>query len=506
MLNGGRFMIDIKMSKDIRRNCYEDILASVLKFWKREYQLCFLETWGFKFTNTSASIGAGLDPQKGNIEKAVDEYCGVTIEWNSFSLSEIENIKNEISQGMPVCIRIDKYNCPWSNCYYEKKGRHHCLVVGIDWDDEILCNDPFYDVIGEQLPKADLLNGCSDYAVFKVKKQYNVINNWRELVYKMIQTMNCEKTFIEMGEFARRIGKMRNFNKEHKYADDPWFYPLFVKLRVLANGRKLASQTLKYISQKFGVPQLNLVGDMLEQCGNLWLKVHSLLLKECYKKNAQDKVFKTAEEKIIEISNMEKTVLLKIKEIIQGKMDKIQCNENNLNILNVIKSSKIDLNDYFNNKTFYKQGMEITNYMSKIGHFIYSDENILGTDERVDKEFDNIQCREQIIKIPGRLCKYLYIAAFSDFSSEFGIFEIIYSNGNIEKMELDIPNWIFPECRYDYVINVGKAGRYYQGNTYILKQTANLYVKQVSISEQIPIIAIKLPENPSIHVVDIYMS
>lgn len=498
-------MIKIEMLKDIRRNCYEDILASLSRYWNREYQLCFLESWGFKYTYPSASIGAGLDPQKGKLEKTAKEYCGVIVEWNKFSISDIENIKNEILKGQPVCIRIDKYNCPWSNCYHEKRGQHHCLIVGINEFLEMFCADPFYDVCYEKLPKSDILEGCTDYAVFRIQKQYYITQNWRELVKKLIHTIDRENVFEEMRSFAKQIGKINDFKGEHKYVDDPWFYPLFVKIRVLANGRKLASQSIQYISQKYEVSQLSLIGNMLEKCGNLWLNIHSLLMKECYKETTHKKTFKIAEEKIIEISYMEEEILLNIKEVLGGREIELQDNEEVLDIIDVTNNPKINLSDYFNNKAFYKQGMEVANYMSKAGHFIYSDMNAFGANERVNKKYDNVQCSGQIIKVDNRSCKFLYILGFSDFSSALGTFEIIYETEDIQRIEVDLPNWIFPECKYDCIVKAGKAGRNFQGNNFELKQMANIYIKKIDIKEQTPIIAIKMPENKNMHIVDIYI-
>jgi hypothetical protein len=40
-------ILDIKPLRDQRRNCFEDILATLAPYYSRDYELMFAESWNF---------------------------------------------------------------------------------------------------------------------------------------------------------------------------------------------------------------------------------------------------------------------------------------------------------------------------------------------------------------------------------------------------------------------------------------------------------------------------
>ncbi len=75
----------------------------------------------------------------------MDKYHGLHCEEHAFECKDalLTFIKQQISQGTPVVLETDIYNCPWNKFYHTNHNQHFILLTEYD-NGTLYCLDPYY--------------------------------------------------------------------------------------------------------------------------------------------------------------------------------------------------------------------------------------------------------------------------------------------------------------------------------------------------------------------------
>lgn len=499
--------LNIKPLRDMHRNCYEDLIVSVLNWLGKEYEPIFSQTWGFHFDSKKKDIGLGLDAGITSIEEMTKKYTGIEIKWVPYKMDK-EIFFTELKNGNPIFIKTNRYYCPWSDVYKEKKSQHYCLALGFNESGALYCMDPFYSVECALLEDEDLKYGCTEIGLIENRND-NVDFNWKTILFDMTEKMKENNVFIEMRDFADKIEKLGRLDIRNIVNEEPWLSPIFMKLRLIANGRKLAANTLSYLIERYNLDIRQQLVEDITECGNQWSLVHSILMRNSYLKEIDQKGLLVCKEKICNLSIKESQLIECLTYFLKyGQMQENSLKEKNVSKLNIDRKILLDTTQLNNNKAFYMELNHVKNTMSKQEHFILvnSQKELSGYISNYEQSpYDNMICEGQIINVNHLMCQSIWLEGFSDFSTAIGNLQVIYSTGEIYEVQLEMPNWIFSECHFDEKIEIGKAGRKYEGKNYVLNHVANLYKIKIKVNKEKEIVKIQLPICENLHLITVYL-
>lgn len=517
-------LLDIPAIHNDSRNCYEDLVASVALWWGRRYEMMFAEAWGFAFHNLpGAGLGEKLEAGRGKIEVSLEKHHGISVQWQeqkSASLA-LDAIRHELGMGNPVCLNIDKYWCPWGNTYKEGHDRHYCLVGGVDeTEGGLSCIDPFFHMENDKLSVEDFLQGYGAYAVFRIGVDPGTDFDWKGIIRKAVDrlgTGNGEAgAFDSLRRFSKSLREELDMGSETHGYGSVWFCPLFLKLRIAANGRNLFSATLRYLAECHNVKGLASIADRLEHAGRKLMSVQSMLVKTTFLPDQENRVRGSACEKMEEIAGIEEKIAEDLLELTGRQENAVTRGEEVPSPDGGTEENAgirfVDISSHLNNHGFGSMTYENCSAdLSRMGHlFLREGLPEDGIFEAEGMKFglpflgngvnDNISCRGQKVEIPdGEYTKAVFLGC-CDFgeSSESVVFE--YSEGVEEVLPLEFASCFFPQGAERTIVWTGPGGRRMDGKVMPVRKKMNLYVCGCKLGAMNRLERIRLPYNPNLHI------
>lgn len=306
-------LLEIKPEKYNTYNCLESTLVTVAKYFKSEYKLMFLDSWGFKFIPLSSAskkyinFGERLhDGIQGDFDIILEKYYGISIFWNkSDRFREVLKIVyKELNSRYPIAINIDAFWCNWTRTYKRIHASHFILVIGLDEEHkEFICSDSYCNDNFERISFEELKKGIIMYCTFRRKKISKKFEIKEFLIKELTNKFTCslhgnQFTMIKM--FADEFENLFDLKNEIRECKDIYAITILRKLKEIADGRKNFSQSLKELYLIDKDKNLLVKSKEIENIAKIWEGIRVSIMKAIIKCDFFDK--KKIAEKISEIA------------------------------------------------------------------------------------------------------------------------------------------------------------------------------------------------------------
>lgn len=282
-------MLNIPLIYTAELSCMTSPVISFMAYKKLNYELAFLQSWGFSFVEEDkkypGALGPRIWPGKDNVFECLTVYYNVKFkEYQKISKKKIYSIiKKNISKGMPVIIHTDFYNCSWSKLYRKEHLNHACMVAGLDDTGNLYCIDAAPLNNGAFMQLQDFFEGTTGCFEIDFDGYKNNLFDWPAVLQRAISQIHSENTFPAISEFIACFET--GFNVEAEILTCPhspenayinW------KIQRIAGGRELFSLTIKHIGERYGINDLLSLSERLIVVSDGWKQVQLLINKSFY--------------------------------------------------------------------------------------------------------------------------------------------------------------------------------------------------------------------------------
>ncbi|MEB7040092.1 hypothetical protein [Staphylococcus gallinarum] len=220
-------------------------------------------------------MSEGIITRKHSYDKYFEESGIITNKVHTQNLTDSINIiDSNLKKGYPTIIDIKSNNCPWLKSINEKfVFQHFCIIVGRT-EQGFKCLDPSNGQSVYILCYEEYLKGNTFIIEFQkngnTKKIFNLKKNIINIIYD-----NNEFIYDNINKFTAYIE-----NKDVVAFED--YNEISMKLKYISNGRyKLSKILKKYFPLVYEEQEMfRLAIDMLKKCGENWLIIKNLILKQ----------------------------------------------------------------------------------------------------------------------------------------------------------------------------------------------------------------------------------
>ncbi len=506
-------------------NCFEDILITIASHYKIEYRLAFSGAWGFEFKPLEASnnllLGERIGNDVRNLTNLLYKYCNVeVVRFDSGEpIEELKIIRKYLVQEIPIGVFIDTFWCPWLHGRYQRvHDVHHCLIIGIDEDNNLYCLDPALNLNISVLWYNDFINGFKNC----VKYEFNVINenhDYLELLKESTAKLNDKKFYNDIRVFAKEFKDSFDFKLEYqKFNVDVWYVLIDRNLRLIAAGRTLYAEFIELVSKELESDKLLDVKYQLQKVASKWNMIRGILTKS-YRKGCCHDVKEKVYYILNEISDFEENLIYNLYQIVNSnqyiKKEKNLPILNDLGLLNNTEIVALNLADSLNNKAFVANEDDTFKAdLTGTGQFFIP--NGLEQEQSIQvngmyfklpplitEEYDNISCAGQKINIEKSIYQsimFLGCADNGDFLDEATIF---FETGEELKIPISFTDsWRLPKFN-ESIAWTGIGGKWADDRFEVHSNEQRIFAREDLIGKQGIIEAIKLPDCSNIHIFSI---
>jgi|GEM_PF-1085209 len=281
--------LDFKFISKEHYNCIENVLATLMTTWDREYTLMFSRNWGFamlpgehKNDLLGYRIGGGIY----NVWECLNEYEGVeTTEVHGDIKLQREVLNNLLAEGKPVIVEMDGYYAPWKDVYFKYHTQHFCLVVG-QLEDGYGCLDPYVNSDINLLPYNffDMAQVKCIMIEAKEKKQqidlYKLLKDATDIILMEEEEISGIAGMLAFGDkFEMEVDLQA---EKAGYEDMIWMAPMVFRLSDIGSRRLNFSETLSSLYKRFGYQELEDIRVQVEKAGWVWRRIRRTVISEMY--------------------------------------------------------------------------------------------------------------------------------------------------------------------------------------------------------------------------------
>ncbi len=291
-------------------SCHQGLLATYASYQKREYDMIFSESWGFKYQKEDQPFGMSLDPDYQNRrELLLEKFHGIKVLDKLYTEKNglIDIVQSKLPQS-PIILHCDVFDCPWNISYQRNHIDHFILIIGIsDNFRQIYILDPYSNKDENTVDIANIAPASGEIGCFMTLPMVNLktedylleINNSLDHIDNTGFFKNLENFY---NDFQIRFEEVMLSEYTDVYA-----IPLIINLRRIANQRYCYCIFLnKMISKNLLVPSIL---SMMESIAEKYGLLRILLIKQIMKKKSN----KECSDIITEIMSKEYEVYEKMK-------------------------------------------------------------------------------------------------------------------------------------------------------------------------------------------------
>lgn len=501
-------------------NCFENNIISILNWKINSYELSFVGSWGFLYNyakiNSSDILGDKISSGNQNLIENIINYYGmnVIVHKNKGVQEDMNVIKKQLSEGLPVGIFIDTFYCPWEPDYKSKHDKHFCTIVGINEDGDFICIDSMPIILEAVLSLKDFTDGYGGCVTFDFSKTLVKNFSLKEILNSCISELGLysdkNNAFRDMRIFADSIENSLNIHSEIDGYTEVWNVPLFANISAIYGRRFQTAKLLKYLHDTFHDDYLLLLLEQFKSIVKKWIIIRGLFYKISMVAGGAKKLISIA-NKIREVADLEETTADMIYNFLRDErilISKYRFNNTNdkLDISN-FDVIFLDITKYFNNKGF---GTPEGNF-SRTGEYFLTEGlpankmlDIQGMKfifpDVIENMYDNISCKGQVIQLSNLHCIGLMLLGCGEWGSFEENLIINYKNGTSEVLEIAFSDWsgdpLFEE-------SIAWQGKYVAKTNSIIKRMGRIFAKVYSINNTDSINSICLPNCENMHIFSI---
>lgn len=277
---------DIQKIDNMKYSCFHYGLAEIANYYHRDYQMVFLELWGFFYSeNNNRTIGENLDlywiNEDGRRERILNEFHQIRykkVSNQGRSEEFIEKMNEEIEKS-PFVAYLDAFDCEWLP-FYQKQHLNHSIVICGSCEEAFL----FFDQYTKEtltLSKNFVKNHCNEFYSFEKKIQ-------KEFSYQFLR--DEFRNGIGIFDGRQMLKQLKQFIEDMKYRldlqeeiikEDPTKSLLVMKLKYLSEDRYNLVEALEYIESKTSHNLIEAKNTLVE-LGALYDHIRSYIVKSAY--------------------------------------------------------------------------------------------------------------------------------------------------------------------------------------------------------------------------------
>lgn len=277
--------LEFKFISKENYNCIENVLATLMLTWEREYALMFSRNWGFtmltkehKTNLLGYRIGGGVY----QTWDCLKEYAGVeTKEITGDSKVQKQVLQTALTEGKPVIIEMDGYYAPWKDVYRKYHLQHYCLVVS-QTNEGYGCLDPYvnsninvfpyeyFDVAGTQCILLEGRDDRQDIDLYKILKEAADIILMQE---STISGINGIRAFADT--FEQEVDLKAEMMG---YEDMIWIAPLIYQITDIGSRRLNFSEALTALHNRYGFKELETMSARTAKNGWEWRRIRRTIV------------------------------------------------------------------------------------------------------------------------------------------------------------------------------------------------------------------------------------
>lgn len=277
--------LEFKFISKENYNCIENVLATLLLTWGRDYALMFARNWGFTMlpkeqeTNLLGyRIGGGIY----NTWNCLNEYEGVsTKEVVGDCKLQKQVLQTALEEGKPVIIKMDGYYAPWKDVYKKYHLQHYCLVVSLT-NEGYGCLDPYVNSDINVFPYEyfDIADtSCILIEAGEVCKDIDLNKILKDAADTILRQEGTISGISGIQAFADTFERDVDLKAELEgYEDMVWIAPIIYQITDIGSRRLNFSEALTALHNKYGVTELEDFSNRVEKIGWQWRRIRRTIV------------------------------------------------------------------------------------------------------------------------------------------------------------------------------------------------------------------------------------
>lgn len=520
----------IEMKYDDAFDCLDNVLVNAIKWFGCEYELMYANSWSFgykKIKDVNKDIISN-DFLTKRIYRwdYLKKYHGISVDFFDVDnyVKTINKIKDELENNRPVIIEADTFFCSWyKNEYKRISSQHYCLVVGIDKNNNFLVKDTLLAIEGKVLSEIDFISGVKKYGTFQIMENKQKVEDHKRIIKEALLKLRNEEiginVFKEMEDFALDISENLIFDNEIiGFEDRPYQSRLFQTIYNVGRGRKQFAIALNFLFEETDIFILEEVSQRMRKVGEYWTSIFGMLCKAHYLSTSRSKIL------MLKISEKIRNVIIEEQKLADKLLFYVVNGEYKSNaqdkfIGNIIKDldtyknySYLDLSEYYNSK-----GISYELSLSTSAEITSDRRYILGNDLMKNKKwiignlrfvfpeineslYDNISCFEETIEVPLCYSSNIFILGCAELGNHIENIEVIYSDGESEKVELEFSSWVSRPNFNEIIAWEGKGVERDKDEASTYPFQVYLFAQNIKLSREGTITKLIMPNCPNIHI------
>lgn len=323
-------ILNIKAVQEKTSFCLLSCIARFAESVSRRYEGMYSGCWGFDIKGDMNFIEKDELPSlyfpfyESPLHILKNHHSIEMLEYMPDSSYEaLEIITEELSLGVPVIIYMDLYYCAWSEFHKKKHADHFILVIGMEYNKDLICLDPFMSNAIYILPYENFAASYSIKGIFSNDYNFKKVNTFR---------LTCSKdTSVSslLVNTAKRVMEDKMFDKITAYIkvfeDYKSFYSkiigtniklndFYVDLGTISDTRKDFLKTVRYECDYAGSRMLKEIKEDFAQIVALWDNICLISYKAYYIKQESRVADMCAniQEKLYHVIDLESNVAHKL--------------------------------------------------------------------------------------------------------------------------------------------------------------------------------------------------
>jgi len=437
--------LDIRPIKEKHLDCFESYLPTLAQWFGCRYELAFQTSWNFQFVDEvppSHALGPFISNGEEDILPLFQAYHGVKLDKQKASVSEfLQDVETALHEGYPTIVTLKSNMLPWDNNFQNQsyEWMHSVLVTGMD-EGGLICSDSFYSMYQEKLAFDWIRKGYHEH--FLIRRVHVEATKSRERFLMDIAAIKEREHYKNIEKFAAAVKDYLDVKVEFAGYAGWYMTPICKNLIEVINGRVKYKAYLNYLHQEGVLPNGVSLGYDFDVVVSKWNIVLSMLASSKYKErfDLREALF----DRIMTVAKLEKELIEKLTE--EGESSR-ELPVTSIGHLQTMKSTYVDLSQYYNCKGFgYKEQHETAD-LTGLGHYFILEDGKLPPHQiesgrysfsfprTGDVVFDHISCEGQIVDVLPGAYKVIRLLACAEFGDQYESLKLIYENNS----ELSIP-------------------------------------------------------------------
>ncbi|WP_068773782.1 BtrH N-terminal domain-containing protein [Paenibacillus sp. FJAT-26967] len=318
---------------DAQLTCEEGMIASICNWLQIDYQMLFIDSWGFHFNAPTGpekiKLGDRISHSTLGDEKYIQcvDYMkihhGLQIDYEVFLTLEqmLTSVRQELECSRPLAVLTDSYWCPWIPSFQKQHDDHFLIIVGVDeTSGHFLCIDPMFSKKVEKLSYEFMMKGIHGYLIFTIETGIRPVwhKDWVRNISNSLLILNNPAENTDVFRAMKRLSEdiLDKFDYELERGSEG-LVPLIVRrFSEISKGRYKYSELVALLADLYKDDRLLYFSNGVREAGEKWGVIQQLLTK--FMITGRNSTLVRISEKIADAAHFEKQLVEEFQQYISS--------------------------------------------------------------------------------------------------------------------------------------------------------------------------------------------